>query len=311
MIIVTGGEGFIGGNLITGLIKRGYFGEDENSENDIVSLDTKTTSIIEINEFLIRHAQHIKCIFHLGAITDTTEMNVNLFNEYNLNSSMFIWNICTQYNIPLIYASSAATYGDGSNGFDDECDIINLNPLNSYGWSKQNFDLNVKNLVKNNIQPPHWYGLKFFNVYGYGESHKGKMASVAFHLFNQLRDNGRIKLFKSHNPKYKDGEQSRDFICVDDIVDVCIWMFDHKPESGLYNVGTGKARTFNDLANVVFGERPINNRIIDYIDTPIEIRDKYQYFTEAKINKLRKVGYQKLFIELEEGVKKYMDKLQS
>jgi ADP-L-glycero-D-manno-heptose 6-epimerase len=300
MIVVTGGEGFIGQNLIKELEKQGCIG--------IVSLDTKSMELDSIFHWIMKNAKDIDIVFHLGAITDTTIMDRNLFDQFNVASSMYIWNICSAYGIPLIYASSAATYGDGSIGFDDENDIINLQPLNPYGWSKQQFDVWVETQEK---QPPFWCGLKFFNVYGDGEEHKGKMSSVVLHTYNQVAESYKtftIKLFKSHNPKYKDGEQLRDFVYIDDIVDVCIWMWENRPESGLYNVGTGKARTFNDLANAVFKSLHVKYEI-EYIDIPLKIRDKYQYFTEAKINKLRKAGYMGVFQELEEGIEKYIQKL--
>jgi ADP-L-glycero-D-manno-heptose 6-epimerase len=297
MIVVTGGEGFIGKNLVKELERQGNIG--------VVSLDTKTENLGFIYSWLLTYADQIDCIFHLGAITDTTEMNKSLFDEYNVESSIFIWNLCSDWGIPLIYASSAATYGDGKEGFDDEKDIINLKPLNPYGWSKQQFDIWAEIQEQ---QPPNWYGLKFFNVYGYGEAQKGKMASVAFHMFNQIDESKKVKLFKSHRPDYENGEQKRDFIYIDDIVDVCLFLYDKKPLSGIYNVGTGKARTFNDLGSAVFKSLDIP-LLIDYIDTPILIRDKYQYFTEAKINKLRMTGYKKPFSELEDGISKYINKL--
>lgn len=297
MIVVTGGLGFIGKNLAQKLYLQGHVG--------IVVLDTTEYSLHEIQSWLMEHAKDIDCIFHLGAITDTTEMDMNKFDTYNVQASMFIWNLCADFNIPLIYASSAATYGDGELGFDDEKSINNLEPLNPYGWSKQLFDLWA---ISQEKQPPHWYGLKFFNVYGYGEVHKGKMASVVLHTYNQINENGSMKLFRSHNPKFKDGEQLRDFIYVDDIVDVCIFMMNNTPNNGIYNVGTGKARTFYDLAKAVFKSLGISEKI-SYIDTPIKVRDKYQYFTEAKNSKLRNVGYTMKFHELEEGVEKYINKL--
>ena len=297
MIVVTGGKGFIGQNLVMELTKRGYVG--------IVVLDTKVETLESILEWLSSNAKDIDAVFHLGAITDTTVMDRNLFDEFNVMASIFIWNICTEYHIPLIYASSAATYGDGEEGFDDERTILNLKPLNPYGWSKQEFDVWVMGQERT---PWFWAGLKFFNVYGYGEKDKGSMASVVFHTYNQINESGGIKLFRSHNPRYKDGEQLRDFIYVDDVVDVCIWMFENKPVSGIYNVGTGKARTFHDLSKAVFKTLGIQEKI-SYIDTPIKIRDKYQYFTEAQIDKLRKAGYKKPFHELEGGVLKYINKL--
>jgi len=300
MIVVTGGEGFIGGSIINELKLRNY--------SNIISLDTKSETLEEIRDWLMINSDKIDCIFHMGAITDTTETNQNLFEEYNVNCTKFIWELCCAHKIPLIYASSAATYGDGALGFDDEDDIVKLQPLNSYGWSKQEFDLWA---LKQEKTPPVWYGLKFFNVYGYGEHHKGKMASITFQLYNQLRETGYVKLFKSHNPDYKDGEQLRDFISVNDVVDICIWIYENKPESGIYNVGTGKARSFNDIAKAIFYRKRISEPpTIEYIDTPIEIRDKYQYFTEAKISKLRNAGYSNPFCELENGTYEYVRQLE-
>lgn len=297
MIVVTGGEGFIGSNLIKELYKRGAIG--------VISLDTKSESLDSIYAWLMDNAKKIDCIYHLGAITDTTVMDRNLFDEYNVGASIFIWNLCTENKIPLIYASSAATYGDGEEGFDDEGDILKLQPLNPYGWSKHQFDVWVETQEK---QPPFWAGLKFFNVYGYGEAHKAGMASVVFHSYNQINATGGMKLFKSHRPDYKDGEQKRDFVYVDDVVDVCIYLMANKPESGIYNVGTGKARTFKDLAIAVFKSLGIPENI-SYIDTPLKIRNKYQYFTEAKMFKLKLTGYNKKFRELEDGVFEYVNKL--
>jgi ADP-L-glycero-D-manno-heptose 6-epimerase len=299
MIVVTGSEGFIGKNLIVELKRQG---------NNVIGLDTKVESLNSIYAWLTTHAKEIDCIYHLGAITDTMEMSETLFNKFNLTASIFIWNLCTKNCIPLIYASSAATYGDGKLGFDDEKDISNLYPLNPYGWSKQQFDVWIKTVRK---KPPYWYGLKFFNVYGHGEEHKGKMASTIFQFFNQATTNGRINLFKSYVLEYNNGEQLRDFIYVDDVVNVCIHLIQNKPTSGIYNVGTGKARSFNDLARAVFNSLGIPENI-SYIDTPIKIRDKYQYFTEAETNKLRySGGYTKMFHELENGVSKYVKKLQN
>ena len=253
------------------------------------------------------HATDINVIFHLGAITDTTVMDKNLFDRYNVECSMFIWCLCTNYHIPLIYASSAATYGDGEQGFNDENGISSLKPLNPYGWSKQQFDLWVRDQEET---PPFWAGLKFFNVYGYGEKHKGNMASTIFQFFLQANTNRQceVNLFKSYHPEYKDGEQKRDFIYIDDIINVCLFFYDKQKHSGIYNVGTGKARTFNDIAKAIFKNLGYLGHI-NYIDIPIKIRDKYQYFTEAKIDKLRNVGYDKPFYELENGIIEYITKL--
>jgi len=319
MIIVTGGEGFIGKNIVSELTNRGH--------NDVIVLDTKTQTLDYIHQFLSNNINNIDVIFHMGAIADTKLLDRNLFDEYNVAPSIFIWNLCSDNKIPLIYASSAATYGDGEFGFNDEEDIIKLKPLNPYGWSKQQFDVWAESQEK---QPPFWCGLKFFNVYGYGEDHKGDMASVAFQLYNQLHTTGKIKLFKSHKSEYQNGGQLRDFIYIDDVVDVCLFMFEKQPSSGIYNVGTGKSRTFKDLAIATYksyynlydekyptffdAAKRINKLfefkdVLSYFDIPKKIRDKYQYFTEANISKLRSCGYEKPFYELEMGVDKYVKKL--
>jgi ADP-L-glycero-D-manno-heptose 6-epimerase len=304
MIVVTGGRGFIGTNLVNELEKQGNTG--------IMVLDTINQSLDSIYVWLMMHSTEIDVIFHFGAITDTTVMDKNLFDKYNVECSMFIWSLCTNYHIPLIYASSAATYGDGEEGFDDNHRIFNLKPLNPYGQSKQQFDLWI---LDQEETPPFWAGLKFFNVYGYGEKHKGNMASVAFQLYNEIITDGQVKLFKSYRPQYMDGEQKRDFIYVNDVVDICIFLnkeqkhyTNYKLHNGLYNVGTGKARSYNDLAKAVFKSLDIKEKI-QYIDIPIKIRNKYQYFTEAKIDKLRNVGYDKPFHELEDGIAEYITKL--
>jgi ADP-L-glycero-D-manno-heptose 6-epimerase len=278
---------------------------EKQGNTGIMVLDTINQSLDSIYVWLMMHSTEIDVIFHFGAITDTTVMDKNLFDKYNVECSMFIWSLCTNYHIPLIYASSAATYGDGEEGFDDNHRIFNLKPLNPYGQSKQQFDLWI---LDQEETPPFWAGLKFFNVYGYGEKHKGNMASVAFQLYNEIITDGQVKLFKSYRQDYSDGEQKRDFIYVGDIVNVCIFFYKHQLHSGIYNVGTGKARTFNDVAKIVFKNLGCLGHI-NYIDIPIKIRNKYQYFTEAKIDKLRNVGYDKPFHELEDGIAEYITKL--
>ena len=297
MIVVTGGEGFIGKNLVAELKKRGNI--------DVVNLDTKNESLDSIYNWLLVNALEIDCIYHIGAINDTMEMNKNLFDKNNVECSIFIWNLCAEYQIPLIYASSAATYGDGEEGFDDERDIHQLKPLNPYGWSKQQFDTWAE---AQEYYPKHWYGLKFFNVYGYNEAPKNRMASVIFHFYNQIVKDGMVKIFNADQSEYKNGEQKRDFVYVDDVVDACIFMGTEKPASGIYNVGTGKARSFNDIVKVIFKilAKPEN---ISYIDMPNVLKERYQYFTEAKINKLKGVGYKKPFTELEDGILKYINKI--
>jgi ADP-L-glycero-D-manno-heptose 6-epimerase len=254
-------------------------------------------------DWLNERPDTINCVFHLGARTDTTEMDYEVHRKLNLEYSKKVWEYCTANNIPLVYASSAATYGNGELGYSDSHEIVNkLHPLNPYGVSKNEFDIWA---LQQATTPPFWAGLKFFNVYGPNEYHKARMASVIFHAYNQIKDKGFVKLFRSHNPNYKDGEQIRDFIYVKDVVQICVWLMQHQPASGLYNTGTGKARTFNDLVNAIFDtlHLPAN---IQYIDTPLDIRDKYQYFTEADMHKLIAAGYDKPFYSLEEGVKEYV-----
>ena len=297
MIVVTGGEGFIGKNLVAELQRRGNIG--------VISLDIKSETLELIYHWLIEHEKEIDIIYHIGAINDTMKMDKNLFDKYNVECSMFIWNLCTYNQIPLIYSSSAATYGDGEEGFDDEKDIVNLTPLNPYGWSKQQFDIWVETQEK---CPSCWYGLKFFNVYGYNEAPKNRMASVIFHFYNQIISDGLVKLFDADQPEYKHGEQKRDFVYVDDVVDVCIFMGIEKPASGIYNVGTGKARSFNDAAKTIFKTLAKPEKI-SYIGMPSGLKERYQYFTEAKINKLKGVDYKKPFTELEDGILKYINKI--
>jgi ADP-L-glycero-D-manno-heptose 6-epimerase len=216
---------------------------------------------------------------------------------------MEVWKLCVEYQIPLVYASSAATYGAGELGYNDDDSIISrLVPLNPYGESKNLFDQWV---IEREDKPFYWAGLKFFNVYGPHEDHKGRMASVIWHTFQKIRESGKATLFRSHNPKYKDGEQQRDFIFVEDVADVCTFLMHHRKNSGIYNLGTGTARTFLDLARSVFSAMNIPEKI-DFIDTPKDIRDKYQYYTQASMSKLRSTGYSKSFTSLEDGVRLYV-----
>jgi len=248
----------------------------------------------------------ISFMFHLGARTDTTEFDYAVHERLNLEYSQRIWDYCLIKQIPMVYASSAATYGSGELGYSDDHKLpFKLSPLNPYGVSKNEFD---KWAINQQSQPAFWAGLKFFNVYGPNEYHKGRMASVIWHSFNQIKNSGKVKLFKSHRPDYKDGQQLRDFIYVKDIVKVCFWFMNNYskgPENGLYNLGTGRARSFEDLVKATFagaGE-PVD---IQYIDMPEDIRDKYQYFTEAKMSKLKGAGYEDVFYSLEEGVSDYV-----
>lgn len=311
-IVVTGAAGFIGSYLTGYLNQLGFeqliLVDDFSDEHKVKNLAGKKflhkVHREQFFEWAKSHKGTIQYIFHLGARTDTTEMDYEVHKKWNLDYSIDIWDFCVKEKIPLVYASSAATYGNGELGYTDSHDIVNeLHPLNPYGKSKNDFDILALEQKKS---PPFWAGVKFFNVYGPNEYHKGRMASVIFHAFNQIREKGSVRLFRSHNPQYKDGEQIRDFVYVKDVVKMCVWLMQHQPANGLYNVGTGKARTFRDLVNAIFNTLNLPSNI-DYIDTPADIRDKYQYFTEADMSKLRSAGYSDDFYTLEEGVQEYVN----
>jgi ADP-L-glycero-D-manno-heptose 6-epimerase len=309
VIAITGAAGFIGSFLTGYLNSHGYtqliLVDDFSREDKALNLEGKQY-LQQINRdtfFDWLKDNKVDCIFHLGARTDTTEMDYTVHKKLNLEYSKQIWQHCTNNNIPLVYASSAATYGNGEYGYTDSHEIVSkLQPLNPYGLSKNQFD---EWALQQGATPPFWAGLKFFNVYGPNEYHKARMASVIFHAYNQVKSNGKVKLFRSHNPEYKDGEQMRDFIYVQDIVNICYWLMQHQPASGLYNAGTGKARSFNDLVKAVFSAMnvPVD---IKYIDTPADIRDKYQYYTEANMQKLLNTGFDMPFHSLEEGINIYV-----
>ena len=311
MIVVTGAAGFIGSCLVSRLnsldIDNIILVDDFSSLRKNKNLEHKRyKKKIERTVFIdwfSSNAGSITSIYHIGARTDTTEFDVSIFDNLNLNYSKSLWDICVDNNISFIYASSAATYGTGEFGFDDNHELIDkLEPLNPYGESKNDFD---KWVLLQDKQPPFWAGFKFFNVYGPNEFHKDRMGSVVINAVNQIKKTGSMTLFRSHNPSYQNGEQARDFIYVKDIVEVLVFMIDNKIQNGIYNLGTGTARTFNDLAQAIFKSMNIESNII-FIDTPVDIRDKYQYFTEAKMLKLRSIGYNTLFTELEDGVKDYI-----
>ncbi|MDA1324083.1 MAG: ADP-glyceromanno-heptose 6-epimerase [Proteobacteria bacterium] len=315
MILVTGGAGFIGSNLVAGLEAReandivvcDRLGTDEKWRNiakrDLSDLITPE----DLPGFVESNSSRLDAVFHLGAISATTETDADLIIENNFRLSRDLWILCARLRIPLIYASSAATYGDGRQGFDDDGSrqaLSQLAPLNAYGWSKHLFDRWIARHL-NEQQPPHWAGLKFFNVYGPNEYHKEGQISVALKNFREVSDGGAAVLFRSHHPDYKDGGQMRDFIWVDDCVNIMIWLMENPTVSGLFNVGTGKAQSFGDLAQAVF--KALNQQPeIRYIDTPLPIRDKYQYFTEAKMTRLRQAGYSKSFTGLEQGIARYV-----
>ncbi len=311
MIIVTGAAGFIGSAFVKKLNTEGFndiilvddFSKVEKKRN---FQDKKYTNLVERNmlfEWLDENNKFVEFIIHLGARTDTTEFDVSIFDELNLNYSKQIWQKCVEYGLPLLYASSAATYGMGELGYDDKHEIIEkLKPLNPYGESKNDFD---KWALAQEKKPYFWAGFKFFNVYGPNEYHKGRMASVIFHTFNQIKATGKMKLFRSHNPNFGDGEQMRDFVYVKDVVEVLFWFINHRKNSGIYNLGSGTARSFRDLAENTFKALDLEPNI-EFIDTPEDIRDKYQYFTEANMQKLKKIGYQNSFNTLESGVFDYV-----
>jgi ADP-L-glycero-D-manno-heptose 6-epimerase len=311
MFVVTGAAGFIGSCLVKKLNSKGLedliLVDDFTSEQKNPNLNNKSfMEKVHRDHFFswfIENAASIDYVMHIGARTDTTEFDKNVFDRLNLNYSKKIWELCSRYHIPLIYASSAATYGMGELGYTDDHTVIErLKPLNPYGESKNEFD---KWVIRQKDSPPYWAGLKFFNVYGPNEYHKGRMASVIFHSFNQIHQSGQVKLFRSHRPDFEDGKQLRDFIYVKDVVDVIFFLMNTQRSSAIYNLGTGKARTFADLATATF--RAMEKDVkIEFIDTPADIRDKYQYFTEARMDKLHETGYSKPFCTLEEGITEYV-----
>lgn len=311
MIALTGAAGFIGSCMLSKLNAEGLnnivivddFSKTEklnNYSNSKFALKIERENFIQ---WFKENADKVEGVYHLGARTDTTEFDWNVFKKLNLEYTKDIWNICAENNIPMVYASSAATYGGGEHGYEDDLNIISkLEPLNPYGRSKHEFDLWALAQEK---RPPFWAGLKFFNVYGPNEYHKGRMASVIFHSYNQILANGQVKLFRSHKEGYKDGWQMRDFVYVKDVVSVLFYLMKHQPESSIYNLGSGIARSFYDLASSTFVAMGKETNI-EYIDIPEDIRDKYQYYTEANMNKLISVGYNLPFYSLEEGVKDYV-----
>lgn len=311
MIVITGAAGFIASVVAGCLNQQGRtdlvlvddFSKKQKERNFINKAYQLLLDRKELHNWLKINHDKVDFIVHLGARTDTTEFDWNVFVELNVNYTEQLWTLCTEYQIPLVYASSAATYGGGELGYNDSHDIVEkLVPLNPYGRSKNEID---KWILKQTKCPPFWAGLKFFNVYGPNEYHKGRMASVILHSFHQIQDSGEVKLFRSHRPDFKDGQQLRDFIYVKDIASVILFLIEKRPESGLYNLGTGHARSFYDLAANTFKAmgKEVN---IKFIDTPLDIRDKYQYFTEANMEKLRKAGYNKPFTSLEDGVFDYV-----
>jgi ADP-L-glycero-D-manno-heptose 6-epimerase len=317
MIVVTGGAGFIGSNIVAALADEGAhriivcdrFGDDDKWRNlakhevaDIVAPEA-------LADYLKDFAGAIEAVIHMGAITSTSERDVDRLIADNFQFSLDLWHWCAANGVRLIYASSAATYGDGGEGFDDDGSVealARLRPRNPYGWSKHLFDRRVARLVADGgPAPPQWAGLKFFNVYGPNEYHKGEMQSVVASSFPDAAAGRPVRLFKSHHPDYPDGGQLRDFVWVGDCVAVIQWLLSEPRVEGLFNIGTGEARSFADLAAATFAGLGLETKI-DYIDTPAELREGYQYFTQAEMGRLRAAGFERSFTSLEEGVGRYV-----
>jgi ADP-L-glycero-D-manno-heptose 6-epimerase len=315
--LVTGAAGFIGSNIAKSLVNKGHriivcdrFRDGIKWKNLQGVLISDIIYPNELIDWLALNEKNIDGIIHMGAISATTERDVDkiVINNFKLSSSL--WQAAIKHNIPFIYASSAATYGDGSNGFDDDQSsqaLTKLKPLNAYGWSKHLFDRKIIDTIESSrAAPPQWVGLKFFNVYGPNEHHKGEMRSVINKIYPLVAADKNVSLFRSHKAEFTDGGQLRDFIYVNDCVKVIHWLLEHQEVSGIFNVGTGKARKFSDLV-IAIGLAINKLPKIDYIDMPIEIRHSYQYFTQANINKLRTKGFKAEFTSLEDGVSDYIN----
>jgi len=317
MFLVTGGAGFIGSNVVASLNEAGVtdvvvndrFGHGDAKWRNLAK--RQVADVVPPSELMHwLDGRKLEAVIHMGAISDTTATDADLVTDTNLHTSVRLLDWCTATRTPFIYASSAATYGDGSQGFDDDWSpdaLRKLNPMNLYGWSKHQFDLVVaERHAKKEKLPPHWAGLKFFNVYGPNEYHKGHMASVLSKVFDGAKAGNPVRLFKSHREGIADGEQRRDFIYVDDAISVLRWLLQTTPVNGIFNVGTGKAESFRDMITAMFKslKRPPN---IEYIDMPGAIRGQYQYFTEARVENLRRAGYNADFTPLEEAVARYVN----
>jgi len=304
MIIITGSSGFIAGSLVKRLIRDNFhhivlcdFFNNQINNSNITFIKTN-----KLFSFIDEHKQSIDLIFHLGAITDTTFSDETMLNKYNLNYCINVWNHCVKHSIPLIYASSAATYGDGTLGFIDDHHVVDkLMPLNLYAKSKNNFD---KFVLKQTNTPPSWCGLKFFNVFGFDESKKGNMSSIVYQAFNKINSSNEMYLFKSYNKDFADGFQERDFVYIDDVINV-LFFFMNNASSGIYNLGSGKSTAFITLIENVFKSMKIRPNI-KFIEMPISLRDKYQYSTRADLNKIRSVGYNKSFVEISDAIEDYV-----
>tara|TARA_B110000971_G_C20018908_1_gene505304 strand:- start:1115 stop:2080 length:966 start_codon:yes stop_codon:yes gene_type:complete len=312
MIVVTGATGFIGSCMVSKLNQENFKDiivvDDFSRADKNANLEGKEyTEKVHRDDFFVWlkiNENQVQFIIHIGARTDTSEFEISIFDKLNLNYTKEMWNACVEYGIPLLYASSAATYGLGEHGYDDSHEIVGkLQPLNPYGDSKNDFD---KWALAQERKPYFWAGMKFFNVYGPNEYHKSRMASVVYHTYKQVRKTGGMKLFRSHRPDFENGMQLRDFVYVKDVVEVLYFFLQHRKNSGLYNLGTGKARAFLDLTKATFKSMEVNESI-RFIDTPVDIRDKYQYYTQANMSKLAGIGYAKKFHSLEEGVADYVE----
>jgi ADP-L-glycero-D-manno-heptose 6-epimerase len=314
MYLVTGGAGFIGSNLVAGLAETGAevvvcdLVDDANRDNLGKRGALEIVEPAALTDWLATSGKTPDAIFHMGAISSTVERNVDRVMRNNYLLSLRLWEWACEHGTPFIYASSAATYGNGDNGFDDNNDLAalqRLKPLNPYGWSKLMFDRAAIQMASQGLAPPQWAGLRFFNVYGPNEYHKGGQRSVVPQFWQQIRETGKARLFKSHHPDYADGGQLRDFVHVADTVSVMRWLLDTPAVSGVFNLGTGQARSFDDLARAIFDTlgRPAD---IDYVDMPANVRNQYQYFTEARMDRLRSAGYDHPFISLEDGIRAYV-----
>jgi len=318
MIIVTGGAGFIGSNIIARL-------RDENLSPivvcDIPGTDATTPNLAKaeladvltqetLAPFIEENGTEIEAIFHMGAISATTEMDVDLITRTNVDWSRQLWDLSAKHSIKFFYASSAATYGEGENGFQDFFtpeELATLQPLNPYGRSKHQFDQMVRDLIDQGAPvPPQWAGLKFFNVYGPNEYHKGSMLSVAYQLYHQIKETGQAKLFESYKNGVAHGDQARDFVWVRDCINIMMWLYRTPTVSGLFNIGSGQGRTFNELAKAAFAALGVPENIT-YIPMPETLRDKYQYYTQADMQKLKTAGYDIPLTSIEAGVQQYFD----
>ena len=317
MIVVTGGAGFIGSNLVAGLIERGQhevvvcdrLGHGDKWRNLAKHEVAEIVAPERLFELLDANRDRIEAVFHLGAVSSTTETDADLTVAENFSFSLALWRWCGAHASRLIYASSAATYGDGGQGFDDDgsvAGLARLRPLNLYGWSKHLFDRRVARLVADRApRPEQWAGLKFFNVYGPNEYHKGEMRSIIAKSYANAAVGEPVTLYRSHHPDYADGGQMRDFVSVDDCVAVMLWLLDNPEVNGLFNLGTGRARSFEDLVGALFRALGREPEIV-YVETPVEIRENYQYFTQAEMKRLKAAGYDRPFTPLEDGVTRYV-----